>query len=45
TIPTSIEGILHLLSGSAVGTVEDGSGGQVGIAENGSIMMDGIEGA
>jgi hypothetical protein len=45
TIPTSVEGILHLLSGSAVGTVEDGSGGQVGIAENGSIMMDGIEGA
>jgi hypothetical protein len=45
TIPTSVEGIIHLLSGSAVGTVEDGSGGEVGIAENGSILMDGIEGA
>lgn len=45
TIPTSVEGILHLLTGSASGTVEDGSGGQVGIADNGSIIWDGIEGA
>lgn len=45
TIPTSVEGILHILAGSASGTVEDGSGGQVGIAGNGSIIWDGIEGA
>lgn len=45
TIPTSVEGIMHILSGSASGTVENGDGGTVGVDGDGHVMMDGIEGA